>query len=62
MVRIFGHNDLAEKYLGRGGSYLFWKILGIICIIIAVLFLVGSLDSIFNFNNNIAPQLETQIP
>jgi len=48
LVRIFGHNDLAEKYLGQGGSYLFWKLLGIICIILGALFLIGSLDTIFN--------------
>jgi len=47
MVRIFGHNDMAERYLGSGGSYLFWKLLGIVCIILAVLFLTGSLDRVF---------------
>lgn len=46
-VRLFGHNELAEHYLGRGGSYWFWKLLGIALIIAGCLALVGSLDFIF---------------
>ena len=47
LVRLFGHNELAERYLGRGGSYLFWKLLGIALIIIGCLFLVGTMDVLF---------------
>ncbi len=46
-VRLFGHNDLAERYLGRGGTYWFWKILGLVLIVVGCLFLVGSLDFVF---------------
>jgi len=46
-VRLFGHNELAERYLGGGGSYLFWKLLGILLIVIGCLFLVGSMDFVF---------------
>ena len=47
MVRMFGHNDLAERYLGSGGSYTFWKLLGILFIILGALFLVGTLNFAF---------------
>ena len=50
LVRLFGHNELAERYLGSGGSYLFWKILGLILILLGALFLIGSLDSVFQSN------------
>lgn len=49
MVRLFGRNDLAERYLGSGGSYNFWKLLGIVFIILGALFLVGSLDFAFGY-------------
>jgi len=35
MVRLVGRMDYAEKYLGVGGSYTMWKIIGIGCIIAA---------------------------
>jgi len=49
MVRLFGHNDLAERYLGNGGSYTFWKLLGILLIILGALFLIGSLDQAIGY-------------
>jgi len=49
MVRLFGHNDLAERYLGSGGSYTMWKLLGVLFIILGALFLVGTLDPVFGF-------------
>jgi len=33
MTHLFGHNSLAEQYLGNGGTYTMWKLLGIITII-----------------------------
>ncbi len=33
IVRIFGHQDWAERYLGSGGTYAAWKIVGVIFII-----------------------------
>jgi len=44
IVRTIGHNSLAEKYLGPGGSYLMWRIIGTIVILMGFLFLVGRLD------------------
>ena len=32
LTQIFGHNSLAEQYLGNGGSYTMWKLLGLIII------------------------------
>ena len=46
IVRMVGHNSLAEKYLGQGGSYTFWKILGTILIILGVLLIFGRCDSV----------------
>lgn len=43
LVRMFGYNDLAEKYFGRGGSYTMWKLFGIILMIIGLLYLGGTL-------------------
>ncbi|MBU6389023.1 hypothetical protein KGQ71_00750 [Patescibacteria group bacterium] len=33
IVRFFGHLDWAERYLGPGGSYTAWRIIGIILIV-----------------------------
>lgn len=33
LVQLFGHQYYAEKYLGDGGTYSMWKILGILVII-----------------------------
>ena len=33
MTHLFGHNSLAEQYLGNGGTYTMWKLLGLIIII-----------------------------
>ena len=33
LTQIFGHNSLAEQYLGDGGTYTMWRLLGIIAII-----------------------------
>lgn len=32
-VKIFGHLSWAERYLGSGGSYLAWRLIGILFIL-----------------------------
>lgn len=32
LTQLFGHNSLAERYLGTGGTYTMWKILGLLII------------------------------
>jgi uncharacterized membrane protein len=39
LTRLFGHNYYAEKYLGTGGTYGAWKLVGAILIIIGVIYL-----------------------
>lgn len=41
IVRIIGKNDLAEKYLGMGGTYNMWVIIGIISMFIGAMILLG---------------------
>lgn len=38
LTRLFGHNSLAERYLGEGGTYSMWKLLGVLLIVIAVIY------------------------
>ncbi len=38
MARTFGKVGWAERYLGEGGTYTMWKIIGIIAPIIAVVY------------------------
>ena len=33
IVRTFGHLDWAERYLGAGGTYAAWKLIGVACIL-----------------------------
>ncbi len=48
LVRTFGKAEWAERrFSTMGGSYLLWKVVGIIIIILGFLFLVGSLDWLF---------------
>ena len=41
LTNMFGRNDLAERYLGVGGTYNMWKIVGIIIIIVSFFVLTG---------------------
>ena len=41
MARMIGKNDLAEKYLGSGGTYNMWILIGILSMIIGVSVLLG---------------------
>ena len=45
-VKIVGTNATAEKYLGGGGTYLMWQLIGLLIIIITVLYVFGGLDRI----------------
>lgn len=38
MARTFGKMGWAERYLGEGGTYTVWKIIGIIAPVIAVIY------------------------
>jgi len=44
IVREIGHNSTAEKYLGPGGSYTMWKIIGVLLMVVGFLSLIGDLD------------------
>lgn len=41
MVRTFGQFDWAERWLGAGGSYSAWKLIGVLAIILGFLYAVG---------------------
>jgi hypothetical protein len=32
VARLFGQMDYAERYLGPGGTYTAWKLIGLLCI------------------------------
>jgi len=38
MTQLFGHNSLAERYLGNGGTYTMWRLLGAIIIVGVVIY------------------------
>ncbi|MDO8513650.1 MAG: hypothetical protein Q7S37_04060 [bacterium] len=40
LVRMVGKNYYAEKYLGAGGSYTFWVLLGTIVIVGTVIYVL----------------------
>lgn len=47
LVRFFGKSEWAERRMQtQGGSYLLWKLVGLVFIIVGFLFLVGTLDPI----------------
>ncbi|MDP3992650.1 MAG: hypothetical protein Q8Q05_00285 [bacterium] len=41
LTQIFGRNSLAEQYLGNGGSYTMWKMLGLIIIFGSIWYVFG---------------------
>lgn len=43
IVNMVGRSDLAERYLGQGGTYTMWKILGVIIAIASFFVLTGQL-------------------
>jgi len=42
MVRFFGKSALAEQYLGSGGSYTLWILIGVIMVAMAAFWLAGA--------------------
>ncbi len=36
LTQLFGYNSLAERYLGQGGTYSMWKLLGLLTIFLAL--------------------------
>jgi hypothetical protein len=36
ITHLFGHNSLAEQYLGSGGTYTMWRLLGIVVILVTL--------------------------
>lgn len=36
LTQFFGYNSLAERYLGDGGTYTMWRLLGLVVIAGAV--------------------------
>lgn len=41
LTKLFGHNSLAEKYLGDGGTYTMWKLIGLALIIATAWYIAG---------------------
>lgn len=39
ITQLFGHQDFAERYLGAGGTYTMWKLIGILLMFGAVWYL-----------------------
>lgn len=33
LTQLFGHNSYAEQYIGSGGTYSMWKLLGLAAIL-----------------------------
>jgi len=44
IVRIVGKSDLAEKYLGLGGTYNMWVLIGAALMVVGVFGLLGELS------------------
>jgi len=38
LTQLFGHNSLAEQYLGNGGTYTMWRLLGLVVIVGAIVY------------------------
>lgn len=45
-VQTFGRSALGEKYLGSGGTYTMYKLLGITVIVVAMLAVTGAMGEI----------------
>ncbi len=50
LANAFGKIDWAEKYFGGGlgGTYFFYKLLGILLVILSALYMFGILDNLFS--------------
>jgi len=50
IVETFGHVTWAEKYLGAdGGSRLFWKLLGLLGIILGFMYMFGLIGGVIQW-------------
>ncbi len=47
VIGFFGRNSWAERHLGAGGSISFYKLIGVVLIIISMLWITGLLDNLF---------------
>ena len=52
LVRTFGKSYYAEKYLGMGGTYTMWKLIGIAIILVGFAYMLGLIE-FGNWNTNI---------
>ena len=46
IARLFGKSDLAEKYLGSGGTYNMWILIGVVTMILGLLVLMGKFSAV----------------
>lgn len=46
VIGFFGRISWAERHLGSGGSISFYKLLGVVVIILAMLWITGLLDDL----------------
>lgn len=44
IVKIVGRSSWAEKYLGTGGTYSMWSLIGVAIILIGFLYFMGVID------------------
>ncbi len=44
IVRTFGKSSFAEKYLGMGGTYSMWKLIGLAIILVGFAYLLGLIE------------------
>jgi len=47
LVRTVGMNSWAERTFGGGGTYTMWQLIGVVVIIGTVLYVTGTLDTVF---------------
>ena len=48
LAEMFGQIEFAEKYLGSGGTYTFYKIVGLVLIVSGATYMFGILDIFFS--------------
>ncbi len=57
LVQNFGYMDWAEKYMGSGGTYSAWKLIGVLIIIWGFLYAVGTFSISPGDGLNLGPTL-----
>lgn len=48
LVSIFGNINWAERHLGGGGTYTFYKLLGLLIILLSTMQMFGIIDLLFS--------------